>query len=80
MPRRVRGSDLGGEVGADAGQRVEIFAGGQHLGHVARQRADDARGLAVGAHAERVRRVDLEEIGELLELAGDLRVGDGHCL
>mgnify|MGYP006369458585 CR=1 FL=1 len=39
---------------------------------------DRARGVAIGAHAERVGTFDLEKIGKVVEGAGDLRVVDRH--
>jgi len=40
--------------------------------------SDEACCIAVGAHAERVRALDLEQVGQLLEAIGDLGVLDRH--
>ena len=70
--------DLGGEVLADAWQLGEVLALCEHVGNAVRQVADRARGVTIGAHAERVGTFDLEKIGKVVEGAGDLRVVDGH--
>src|SRR5271165_121854 len=72
------GGDLVGKVLADTGQRVEVFAVGQHVGDVTRQLADDARRAPVGTHPERVGAFDFEQIGNLVELAGDFGVDQRH--
>ena len=70
--------DLVGEVPADARQLIKVLALGQHVGDVARQLADQPRRPPVGAHPERVGALDVEQIGNLVELAGDLGVDDWH--
>jgi hypothetical protein len=40
--------------------------------------ANDARGVAVGAHAERIRALDLEQIGEAVEEPRHVGVMYGH--
>jgi len=68
MPATGYYGDLAREVLADAGQLVEVLTGGHHVGHIARQFADQPRRLAVGAHAERIGALDVEQIGNLVEL------------
>ena len=72
------GGDLAGEVRADAGQRIEILAGRQHVADRARQPLDQPRGTAIGAHPERVGPFDIQQVGQPFELGGDLGVDQGH--
>ena len=46
--------------------------------HVQAQLADHARGVAVGADAEGILVAQLEQVGDLVEAAGDVGVVDGH--
>ena len=70
--------DLVSEIPPDPRQLIKVLAIGQHVGDVAWQLADQPRRLPVGAHPERVGPLDVEEIGNLVELAGNLGVDDGH--
>jgi hypothetical protein len=68
-------ADLPGEVLADPLEALEpalLFA---HRGHGLARALDDARGLAVRPHAERVRAVDLEHGREVRQRPRDLGVG-----
>ena len=77
-PGRGDLADPAGEIGADARQLGQRPALRQRGGDVELQVADEARGVAVGTHAERIRLADLEEIGHLLEDPGDVGVVDRH--
>jgi len=63
---------------ADAAQLGEVFARSHHRGDALRQRLDHARGLAIGAHAERIGALDVQQIGGLIEHRRDLGVVDRH--
>jgi hypothetical protein len=69
---------LGQQVVADARQLGQRLALGQLRGDVQPQPPDQARRVAVGAHAKRVAVLQLEQIGDLLEHAGDVGVVHGH--
>ena len=71
--------DLAGEVLADAVQLREVFAGRHQCRDLVREVADDARCVAVGAHPERVRTLDLEQIGEAVEDPRHVGVVYGHA-
>ena len=47
--------------------------------HVGAQLADRASGVAIGAHAERVRALDVEQVGDLVEDCRDSGVYDWHA-
>lgn len=79
MPGCCDLADLAREVRADPGQPGERLALGQCAGNVELQIADEARRVAIGAHAKRVRVADLEQIGHLFEQPRDVGVVDGHC-
>jgi hypothetical protein len=49
----------------------------QHVGDVAWQLPDQPRRPPVGAHPERACTLDIEELGHLVELDGNLGVDDG---
>ena len=76
--QRAAGDDLGDflrQIVADARDLREVFGARAHqvrerLGKV----ADGARGVAVRPHPERVGVLDLEEVGHLVEQAGDVGV------
>ncbi len=71
--------DLAGDPLADAGQLREIEAAGAHqLGERLGVVAHGARGVAVGAHLEGVPVGHLEEVGDLVELAGDVGILHRH--
>ena len=70
--------DLVGEIPADSRQLIKIFALGQHIGDIARQLADQPRRPPIGANPEWVCALDVEEIGNLVQLARDLGIDDGH--
>ncbi len=71
--------DLLREVLADAGDVGQRRAALHERFDVAAQFADGARGVPVGAHPERVRALDVEQIGDLVEdrLDGSVVAGDG---
>ncbi len=71
-------ADLGGEVVADAGQPRQVLALFQQRARLLRQFAQRARGIAVGADAERIGALDFEPVGDFLEDGGDVGVVDGH--
>ena len=71
-------ADLLRQLLADAGQGGQVFTRDHHFGQGVRQRLDGARGVAVGADAEGVRFVDLEQVGDLQENGGDGVVADLH--
>ena len=48
------------------------------FGNVAWQLTDHPCRPAVSAHTERVGPLDVEQIGDLVELAGNFRIDDGH--
>ena len=70
--------DFVNEVPTDPWQLIKVFAVGEHVGHVAWQLADQPRGPPIGTHTEWVGALDVEEIGHLVELAGNLGVDDRH--
>ena len=70
--------DLRVEVRADPRQLREVLARRDRRREVQAQIADGARRVAVGTDAERVRLADLEQIGDVLEDAGDVGVVDRH--
>lgn len=73
------GDDLGhlaGQVGADAGNRIELLAA--HLGHAAAQLAESAGGVATGADAERVGALNFQQVGHLVDHRGDVGVAHRH--
>jgi len=70
--------DLAGQVAADVREGGQVLARVQELVHGARQPAHAQRSSAVGAHAEGIRLLELEQVGRLLEDGGDLRVLDGN--
>ena len=70
--------DLAGEILADAGQFRQIRLRRQHTAHALRQVSHGTGGAAVGAHAELVLALDLQEISGLVEHIGDLGVLDRH--
>ena len=81
QPAAAGVDDLGdarGEVGADAGQPVEIGALGDHRLHAAPHVADRARRVAIGADAKRIGAFDLEQVGDFAEDRGDFGVLHGH--
>ena len=53
---------------------------GHDLGHRLGQVVDRAGGVAIGPHAERVRALELQQVGDLLENGGDFGVGHGWCI
>ena len=61
-PATRNGDDLVHKILADAGQFVEVFTLGQHVGDIARQLTDQPRRPAIGAHAERVGALEVEQI------------------
>jgi len=71
-------ADLAGEVGADAGQAGQVVAALHQYARLLRQVAQDARSIAIGADAERIRRLDLQQVGDLFENNGDVCVMHGH--
>jgi hypothetical protein len=78
-PARGDLGHLAGEVGADAGKLRQLAPFGERARDIERELAHHARGVAVGAHAERVLVAQLEEVGDLLERARDVSVVDGHA-
>ena len=80
--RAIAGGDnlahLARQVGADPGQLVEIGALLDHRAHAAAELADHARRVAIGAHAKRIRVLDLEPVGDLAEDRRDVRVVHRH--
>jgi len=70
--------DLVGEVPTDSRQLIQVLALGQHIGDIARQLADQPRRPPVGANPEWVGALDVEEIGNFVQLARDLGIDDGH--
>jgi len=69
---------LVGQIAADPREFIEVLALSQHVGDTARQLSNQPRRPPVGAHAELVGTLDVEKIGNLVELAGNLGVDDGH--
>src|SRR5207253_7663858 len=68
-------ADLLGQIFADAGDLGQVFGRRAHqLGDRLRKIAYGAGRVAVGAHPERVRALDLEEIRHFVEQAGDVGV------
>ena len=80
MPGADDFADLAGEVVADAGQPGQVLAFFQQQARFLRQFAQRARGIAVGADAERIRALDFQQVGDLLEDGGDVGVMDGHLV
>jgi hypothetical protein len=70
--------NLPGQVVADAWQLGEVDSFVEQLGQAAGMAADEACCVAVSAHAERVRALELERVGQLLEAVGDLSVLNRH--
>ena len=70
--------DLAGEVGADAGQPRQVVAALHQHARLLRQVAQDARSIAVGTDAERIRPLDFQQVGDLVEDRGDVGVMDRH--
>ncbi len=70
--------DLAGQILADARQLAQILSRRDHGGGGARKVLDRPRGVAVGAHAERVGALDLQQIRQTVEGRGDLGVVKGH--
>jgi len=66
------------QVVADSRQLRQRPAFGQLRGDVEPQAADQARRVAVGAHAERVAALELEQIGDFVEHARNVGVVNGH--
>ena len=79
MPALRDHPDLVGEIAPDARQVVEILARREHVRDRARQPLDQPRRAAIGADTERIGALDVEEVGDLVELLGDLGVGHGHA-
>jgi hypothetical protein len=77
MPGRGQLADLVAEVGTDAGQLGQAAAGGDLGDQVELEFADYPCGVAIGAHAERIRIAQLEQIRHPLERGRD--VGIAHC-
>jgi hypothetical protein len=69
---------LAGEIRADPGELGQLAARGERRRDVQPELAHHARGVAVGAHPERVLVAQLEESGDLLEGARDVRVMNRH--
>ncbi len=68
--------DLGREIGANTGQRVQVFALRHHALDAAAQVAEHARGIAVGADAEDAGRLQFEQVGDLVEHRRHVGIGD----
>src|SRR4029077_16219443 len=69
------GRDLLGQVVADAGDVGQVFGPGAHqIGERLGEIPNGARGVAVRAHSERIRVLDLEEICHLVEQPGDVGI------
>lgn len=66
------------QVVADARQGREILALVHQAADVATQFADDARGVAVGADAERIGALNFEQVGDLPENPGDVGIVGRH--
>ena len=71
-------ADLAGEVGADAGQPGQVVAAFHQHARLLRQVAQDARGIAIGADAERIGPLDLQQVGDLFEDDHDVGVMHRH--
>ena len=71
-------ADLAGEVFTDPGQLRQRLAGLERRRDVEPQVAYGPRRVAIGADAERIGLLDLEEIGDVLEHPGDVGIVDGH--
>ena len=78
MARLVQGLDLIREVLADPGQLRQILARSRHRQHAARELADHACCSAIGADAERIAAIELNQIGELVETARNVRIEHRH--
>ena len=70
--------DLLGEILADAGNVGECGALLDQGHEVRPQLADRARRVAIGAYAERVGALDVEQVGDLVEDGADGGVESGH--
>ncbi len=70
--------DPGGEIGADAGQPGQVFPALNQYPRLLRQVAQDARGIAIGADAERIRAFDFQQVGNRFESGGNVGVMYGH--
>ena len=79
MAARDHLGDLRGQILANARQIVEIGAARDHVGGLLAQAAQHAGGVAVGANAERILLLDLENVGRLVEGASDIFVARGRA-
>ncbi len=70
--------DLAGEVVADPRQAVSFSPRAIMPVRLSGRSLDGLGGPAVGAHPERIRLLDLQEIGEPIEDGGDVGVVDSH--
>ncbi len=70
--------DLAGEIATDAGQAGQVVAALHQHARLLRQVTHDARGIAIGTDAKRVRPLDLQQVGDLFEYSGDVGVVNGH--
>src|SRR5579885_3163769 len=80
MPGRGEGPYLFAEVGADAGQLGQILARLHDLRNFFSETPDDARSVAVGAHAERIGLLELEQVRNIVERLRDLGGVRGRSL
>ncbi len=72
-------ADLPGEILADSRQRVGIEALRDLVREFPGLTAHDARGLPIGADAERILAAQGQEVGHFVERDRDLFVVHGHC-
>src|SRR5262249_33369794 len=68
--------DLAGEVGAEAGQLLNLLD--RQIGYAGWVFSDGARGVAVSAHAEEIAPAYLEQVGDLIQDASDLLIVHRH--
>src|SRR5690606_11348639 len=66
--------DVAGHVLADVGETGEVGVLADEAGEGLRVALDELRGAAVGAHAEGVRALDVEQVGDLVQRACDVDV------
>ena len=71
---RHRLLELRGDAGAHTGHLLQLLAAAEHLRDVAGQRLDRLAGQPVGTDAEDAFALDLEDIGDLVEDAGERQV------
>ena len=77
-PRRGDFADLRRQILPDPGELGQRLAARDRRSEVERQVLDRPRPVAIGAHPKRVRLLDLEEIGDLVEHPPDIGVVHRH--